>query len=229
MAAAFRGRLYVVGGYLRFASPLARAFVLEEGRWRELRPMPAPRAAGGAAVVGGKLYVVGGVGPNGLARRAFVYDIARNRWASVTGPAPREHLAVTLVRGRIYAVAGRLAGIDTNLTTVESWAPGERHWRTEPRVPQARGGTGASAVGRRLIVSVGGEEPSGTIASVYAFDVARRVWERLPDLRTPRHGLGVVTLGSTVYAIAGGPRPGLFVSAANEALPFGPGSREHRP
>ena len=39
-------------------------------------------------------------------------------------------------------------------------------------------------------------------------------------MRTPRHGLGVVTFGRTVYAIAGGPQPGLFVSGANEALPF---------
>jgi hypothetical protein len=48
--------------------------------------------------------------------------------------------------------------------------------------------------------------------------VDRRRWRRLPDLPTPRHGLGVVALGGRVYAIAGGERPGLFVSGANEAL-----------
>jgi hypothetical protein len=222
MAAAYRGKLYVVGGYLRFASPLARAFVFEGATWRALPSMPAPRAAAGAAVVGGKLYVVGGVGPNGLARRAFALDLATRRWSSVPGPAPREHLAVTAARGRIYALGGRLAGIDTNLRTVQSWAPGERAWRSEPALPSARGGTGASAVAGRLIVSVGGEEPAGTIASVYGLDVVRRQWERLPDLRTPRHGLGVVTFGTTVYAVGGGPRPGLFVSGANEALRFAP-------
>ena len=218
MAAAYRGKLYVAGGYLRFRSPLVRAFVLDAGRWRVLRPMPAPRAAAGAAIVGGRLYVIGGVGPNGLARQAFALDLARGRWSTVPGPSAREHLAVVAARGRIYALGGRLAGIDTNLPTVQSWAPGERAWRTEPRLPGARGGTGASTVGGRLIVSVGGEEPAGTIASVFAFDVVRRRWERLPDMRTPRHGLGVVTFANRVYAIAGGPRPGLFVSGANEAL-----------
>jgi hypothetical protein len=44
------------------------------------------------------------------------------------------------------------------------------------------------------------------------------LWERLPDLPTPRHGLAVVAVGSRVYAIGGGPRPGLFVSGANESL-----------
>ena len=37
--------------------------------------MPESRAAAGAAVVGNRLYVVGGVGPGGLARQAFVLDL----------------------------------------------------------------------------------------------------------------------------------------------------------
>jgi Kelch motif len=84
-------------------------------------------------------------------------------------------------------------------------------------VPYPRGGTGATVVSGR-IVSVGGEEAAGTIPSVYAYDIRGRRWARLPDMRTPRHGLGVVAFGSSVYAIAGGPQPGLHVSAANEFL-----------
>ena len=85
------------------------------------------------------------------------------------------------------------------------------------RCPGARGGTGAAAVGN-TIVSVGGEAPGGTVRSVYAYDVVRRRWSRLPDLPTPRHGLGVAALNGTVYVIGGGPQPGLFVSDANESL-----------
>jgi hypothetical protein len=53
---------------------------------------------------------------------------------------------------------------------------------------------------------------------VYAYSVDQRRWLRLPDLPTPRHGLGVVAFGKRVYVLGGGPRPGLFVSAANEYL-----------
>jgi hypothetical protein len=60
--------------------------------------------------------------------------------------------------------------------------------------------------------------PAGTIASVFAYAPSARRWERLEDLPTPRHGLAVVGIGSRVYVIGGGPRPGLFVSAANESL-----------
>jgi N-acetylneuraminic acid mutarotase len=100
---------------------------------------------------------------------------------------------------------------------VQSVRGGGRSWRSEPPVPQARGGTGAAAVNGK-IVSVGGEAPGGTIERVYRLDPRTRRWSRLPDLPTPRHGLGVAGLDGRVYVVAGGPQPGLFVSAANEVL-----------
>jgi hypothetical protein len=59
---------------------------------------------------------------------------------------------------------------------------------------------------------------TGTLAKAFAFDVRTRRWSALPDLPSPRHGLGVVAFGGTVYVIGGGPEPGLHVSAANESL-----------
>jgi N-acetylneuraminic acid mutarotase len=218
-----RGRLYVVGGYTGPGRATTTAAVLPPGarRWTRLPPLPEPRAAAGAAVVGRRLYVVGGVARGGLARRAFVLELGRpTRWRTITGPTPREHLAVVALGGRVYAIAGRRAGIDTNLTLVEALDPRTGRWNRVPPLPEARGGTGAAVAGGR-IVSVGGEEPAGTIASVFVYDPKRRLWQRLPDLPTPRHGLGVAAIGKTVYAVAGGPQPGLFVSRANESLGIG--------
>lgn len=217
IAATWRGRTVVAGGYPGRRPPSDRAFVLEGDSWRELPRMPSGRGAGGAAVIGDTLYVVGGVGPEGLARTAFALDLRGGGWRTIPAPTPREHLAVTATSGRVYALAGRTAGLDTNLRTLESWRPGERRWTRHAPVPRSRGGTGAAAVGR-TIVSVGGEEPGGTIRTVYAYDTRTRRWRRLADLRSPRHGLGIVAFNRRVYAIAGGPRPGLTVSGANEFL-----------
>jgi N-acetylneuraminic acid mutarotase len=216
MAAASEGRLYVVGGY-GAGGARRDAFVLVRGRWRRLPSMPVPRAAAGAAIVGGKLYVAGGVGPAGLAKNMLAFDLRHRRWRFVRGPTPREHLGVTSLDGRVYAVGGRTAGLDSNLALVESYAPGARRWTRVPPVPEPRGGTGAASL-RGTIVSIGGETPTGTIASVYALNVRTRRWRRLPDLPTPRHGLGVVALNGRVYAIAGGRQPGLAVSGVNESL-----------
>ena len=221
MAAASGRRLYVIGGYGRSRAPRRSAWILSlGGRWRALPPLPAARAAGGAAVLHGRLYVVGGVGPRGLARDTYVLDLRRRRWSTRPGPTPRQHLAVTSAGGRLYALAGRTAGFDTNMTLFESLAPLERRWRRLPPVPAKRGGTGAAAVGA-TIVSVGGEAPEGTIATVYGFDTRRRRWRQLPDLPTPRHGLCVAIFAGRVYAIAGGTTPGLATSGTNEFLPIG--------
>jgi non-specific serine/threonine protein kinase len=220
LAASDGQHLYVVGGYggpLGVGRPSREAFVLDQGRWQRLPRLPEPRAAGGAAVLRGRLYVVGGVGAAGLARRSFALDLRTRRWTQIPAPTPRQHLAVTAAAGKIYAVAGRISGTDTNMRTFESWAPGARSWTPLTPVPQARGGTGAATSGAE-IVSVGGEAPGGTIRSVYAYNTATGRWRRLPDLPTPRHGLGVVALGGRVYAIGGGPVPGLTVSDANEVF-----------
>jgi len=217
-AAAARGRVYVLGGYGSDRRPLKTAFVLERGRWSRLAQLPEPRAAAAAAVAGGKLYVVGGVEKRGgLARVTLVLDLATGRWSRAPGPTAREHLAAAAAGGRVYAVGGRSAGYDTNTRAFEVYDPSSRRWSRLPRLPSARGGTGAAVVSGR-VVSIGGEAPSGTIASVYAFDLRTRRWRRLADLPTPRHGLGVVAHRDRVYAVAGGPEPGLTTSGAVESL-----------
>ena len=211
------GKAVIIGGYAGPGLPSTTAVRLDGNAWRRLRPLPRARAAAAAVTLQGVPYVVGGVTNGGLARSMFSYDTRRNRWVQLPGPTPRQHLAATAAGGRIYAIAGRTAGADTNVDTVESWAPGEKQWRPEQPVPEARSGTGAATVGGP-VVSVGSESPQGTSSTAYAFDVRTGAWTRLPDLPTSRHGLGVVALGREVFAIGGGPQPGLTVTGANESL-----------
>ncbi len=224
MAVGHAGRLYVLGGYGHSGNPLRTAYIFENGAWRPLPRLPFPRAAAGAAVVGGRIVVAGGVvrvqGAR-LARNALAFDLGKRRWSVIPGPTPREHLGVTALAGTLYAVAGRRYGLDTNVTHFESYRSGARRWRRLAPVPDPRGGTAAAGVAGRVI-SIGGEEPSGTIREVYVYRTASRSWQRLADLPTPRHGLGVAAFGGRVFVIGGGPEPGLTVSSANEALVVSP-------
>lgn len=224
MAVGNAGRLYVLGGYGRDGRPLRTAFVLQAGTWRALPRLPFPRAAAGAAVAAGRIVVAGGVtrvSGSRLARNALSFNLRTKRWSVIAGPTPREHLGVTALAGAVYAVAGRISGLDTNVDRLESYRPGDRAWQALPSVPDPRGGTGAAALSGR-VVSVGGEEPDGTIEEVYSYRVTTGRWQRLDDLPTPRHGLGVAALGGRVFVIGGGPEPGLTVSSANEALRLSP-------
>jgi N-acetylneuraminic acid mutarotase len=208
MAAAGGGRLYVIHG--------RDAFVYDGTRWRRLPSPPVSRVAGGAAFVDNTVYVVGGVGPSGVARSALAYDVRRRRWRTLPAPRPlREHLGVTTLSGRIYVVGGRANG--RTFATVQRWQPRRHRWQLLEPLPEPRGGTAAgSAYG--LVVSAGAESSAGTSSAVYAYSPSANRWRRLPDLPTARHGLAVVGIGATIHVIAGGPAPGLSVSAANESL-----------
>src|SRR5438034_478676 len=96
------------------AVALVTAAARAAGDWRTLPPLPYGLAAGGAACVAGRLYLVGGVAGapdrSVLVRRMLVLNPAHpDRWRFAPGPTPREHLAVTVAAGRIYTLGGRTA------------------------------------------------------------------------------------------------------------------------
>ena len=88
--------------------------------------------------------MVGGIGPDGLATRALKLDLKSLRWSFVPGPpTQREHLAATAPAGRSMRSAGRTAATG-NLAVSEVYTPATRTWTKLPRVPEPRGGTGAT-------------------------------------------------------------------------------------
>ena len=84
----------------------------------------------------------------------------------------------------------------------------------------ARGGIASAAVSRGRVVVFGGEDsaPAGRSGRSSSTTRGARRWRSLPAMRTPRHGLGGVSLGNRVYAIEGGPSPGFFFSDTLEFL-----------
>ncbi|CAN5827733.1 kelch repeat-containing protein [soil metagenome] len=217
MAASLDGAFYVMGGYAGdtdLSAPTDRAFALRDDRWVELPRMPEVRAAAGAAAIGGKIYVAGGVGPEGLADSTLVFDVATGTWSEAPGvPTPREHLGVATDGDRLFVTGGR----PPNTDVLEAFDPVTGEWESLPDMPTARGGLAATGTANGLIVAAGGEAED-TFPEAEAYDVAAGDWFRLDGLPTPRHGLGVVAVGNTVYVIAGGPRPGFAFSGANEAI-----------
>jgi len=210
--------LYVFGGNVNGVAT-ARSFrCCVEQRWREIAPMPGPRAQGAAVAIDAKVYVVGGANTDRLVSPTYVYDTATDRWTTAAPiPTPRDHLGAAALGGRVCAVGGRRLSLLQNLATLECYDPSADSWQSLPAAPTARGGIGAAALGGRIFV-VGGEQPLGTFKEVEIFDPAAGKWSRGPDLPSSRHGLGVVAMGGTLFVMSGGPTPGGSQTAVCEAL-----------
>ena len=226
--------VFVFGGYLANGSPTARSFRFDgaAGRWEEIAPMPAPRAAGAAVELGGSIFIVGGADGSRLVAPTYEYSVFTREWRTVAAiPTPRDHLAGAAVGGMVCAVGGRQLSMSLNLAAFECYDPRADSWTRMPDAPTARGGIGAAAYGVQLYV-VGGEQPSGAYREVDIFDQRANTWTRSPDLPTPRHGGGVVVVDATklivggdlvftparLLVLGGGPTPGGSQTAVCEAV-----------
>lgn len=213
--------LYLIGGYVgsSFRQPTAavRRFDPAALRWVDAVPLPQPRAAGAAAWDGERIVYGGGVGPGGLAGE--VYALEGGAWRTVGALSrPREHLgAASDGQGRVWFLGGREGGLERNLGTVDLVEDGQV--RPVGQLPTPRGGVAAFWSGEAGACLAGGEEPTGTLGVVECIDASGAVVV-LPPLGMPRHGLGAVVVEGVAYTLLGGPRPGLSVSGAVEALPL---------
>ena len=69
-----------------------------------------------------------------------------------------------------------------------------------------------------MVVFGGEENTPATIREVERFDPKTATWTRLPDMLTPRHGLGGAARGRRVFALEGGPKRGGSFSNTLEYL-----------
>jgi non-specific serine/threonine protein kinase len=123
LAAASDGRfVYVVGGRKRSSdknTAVLERYDAKADSWRTLDSMPVATGSMGAAIVNGRLVVVGGEGPSQVIKNVQSYDIAADGWSQL-GPmrTPRHGLGVAAFGTTLYALDGAKATGHTESTNV---------------------------------------------------------------------------------------------------------------
>jgi len=235
--AELNGRIYMFGGYR--LPDTGRATWVPTNRtweydpqadtWRELAAAPTARGSANAAVVNGKIHVIGGATlPPGIkddwihpARNIAigtheVFDPATNTWSKRADmPTPRNHAAVGVVGDRIYVIGGRAGSVfipnALNLDLVEEYNPATDQWALRAPMPTPRS-AGAWGVYDRRIYVAGGEirhrDIWGTYTAVEAFEPKSNTWTRLPPMPLPRHGLAGDFIGNRFHLVSGSVQSG---------------------
>jgi N-acetylneuraminic acid mutarotase len=123
--------------------------------WKALAPMPTKRGAAGAAVLNGKIYVVGGAAslpgvtengihparPHNVLATVEEYDPAANSWrARRPLLVARNHHGVAAVGDRLYAIGGRIGAAfissgSNNIDLVEAYDPATDLWTPRDKMP----------------------------------------------------------------------------------------------
>lgn len=222
-AVALDGAVHVFGGYNAVpfqATPTHVVYDPAADSWQQAEPLPNARGGHGAAVFNDSAYLVGGVGADGeLLATVDVFHPDDGSYTQAPDlPSPRDHLGVAATETGVHAVGGREQSLDSNLATHEVYVPGHEWIEAQP-MPTARGGIDAAELDGFVVVA-GGEAQEETFGEVEAWHPRQPNWTSLPDMPTPRHGLGVDSYHGQLITTAGGPEPGLSVSDAVEVLPL---------
>jgi N-acetylneuraminic acid mutarotase len=194
--------------------------------WKALAPMPIKRGAASAAVVGDRIYVIGGATTQPWAKENFLsqvtpqrglgtvqaYDPKTNTWKELTPmPTPRNHAAIGAVNGKIYVIGGRVGaafiGLASDTSLVEVYDPATDTWGVPgARMPTTRSALAYGVYNNRIYVA-GGEFQDPTQQTVFRtfeeYDPASNAWAVLPPMAIARHGVAAAVIGNRFYAVSG--------------------------
>ena len=209
---------------LAIAPALAQTSVAPS-TWSDIAPMPQAQVEAGAALLDGRIFVMGGwANESAPWAETQVYDPAGNSW-SVGVPMPEaiHHHGVVAVGGKIYVIGGfgKKFSEREPLASVRIFDPATKTWTRGADMPSPRGSGVAAAIGTTIYYA-GGERrrapgsppPKQASHPVYepvtdlaAYDTVTNTWKTLAPMKVARdHAVGGA-LGGRLYVIGGRDRP----------------------
>lgn len=217
------GLLYVVGGCIFSDCIPGNTNAMEvydpvANTWTAKAPMPTARNNVTTGVIGGKLYVAGGMGPCGPCIPTLaleVYDPTTDSWTSKSSqPVPAVAAAGAVVNGILYVIGG---GNNTgSITTVQAYDPTTDTWTIKAPLSVPRSDARAGVV-NGIIYVTGGSNGTSVLNSVEAYDPTSNTWTSRAAMPTARAGLSVGVVNGVVYATGGAGSVSGQIYATNEA------------
>lgn len=168
--------------------------------WRRIADAPTERQEVAAAVVGGKIYVAGGLVSNGATAAVEIYDPASDSWT--TGPPLplAVHHAMAAEQGGRLFVMGGIAISRGGAAVRDVFILEDGRWRQGPPLRRPRAAGAAASVGGRIVV-VGGIAGDRHVGPVEIMDEG--AWHDGAPIPNLRDHLGAATQGSLLFTVGG--------------------------
>lgn len=204
-AAAIGDTLYLIGGFGTTSNrPVTNVwrYHVREKRWTAAAPLPAPRGGHAAAILNGRIHVVGGGNSVSTIDDHTVYDPNANAW-SARAKLPRSmgSPALVVVGGRLYSIGGRSGPNDFG--DVHIYDVANDTWNAGVAI-DARGTGGAAVVGDSIYY-FGGERQTTNVVldTVLRLDPGAKAWVTDTPMPTARNFARAVSFNGRVYVVGG--------------------------
>jgi N-acetylneuraminic acid mutarotase len=219
-AVAIGSRIYVLGGFKTTTNVPTSDVLVYDARartWTTAAPLPAPRGGHAAAVLDGKIHVIGGGNSRTTLADHSEYDPATDTWTD-RAPLPRSRgsPAVVAFEGKLFSIGGRSGPADFG--DVDVYDPATDRWTSNP--PISPRGTAGAAVYCGSIYVFGGESQAAgkTLDEVLRLDAIRKEWEHSLPMPSARNYARAVVFRNSVYLIGGNPAVGMSHSSSGSSL-----------
>jgi len=198
-------------------------FDFENNQWSPLGEMPEGRAFCSGAVVGAKVYVVGGKedGVDGVTNKVFMYDPSVDTWTLINSRMLSERWGhgVAVLNDKIYVVGGNNMDDESqyytevlDLTDGPHPKPNQGpspKWDYVAKLKVSRHAAGVAALNGKIFAVGGNECPSGVnrptdVTSVEIYDPEQNVWTS-PGIymSESKNGVGLGVLDGVLYCVGG--------------------------
>lgn len=177
--------------------------------WAAVATMRAPSSYLGAAVVAGRLYVLGGNSTFNPQANVDLYDEELGDWVQRAPlPSGRADFGTAAIGSRLYVIGGRearvaVARLRTVVANVELYDASEDRWVSRRPMPQPAAGLAAVALGDRIFTVGGQAEDGHPLTDVLEYEPASDTWTVRAALSVPRTHLAATAVAGRIYAIGG--------------------------
>jgi len=186
------------------------AIVMNSGRakadfvWTQKAEMPVTKYMHSTCVVDGKIYSIGGVGPqwNDLTR-VDEYDPTTDTWTRKADiPTARGFTCTNVVNEKIYVIGGNAAA--EPISIVEVYDPATDTWTQQTELPTKRNNVTTSVVDG-IIYVIGGYMPSisSRTGLVEAYDPTTDTWTQKTSMRGIKTFTSSCVVDGKIYVIGG--------------------------
>jgi N-acetylneuraminic acid mutarotase len=220
VAAAIGPLIYLIGGFDTTTNvPTSEVQVYDTRRhgWRAAAPLPRPRGGMGAAVLDGRIHVIGGGNSQSTIADHSVYDPSTDRWSELAPlPRPLGSPAAVVHEGALWSIGGR-SGPD-DFGNVWRYDAAADRWLPGASIP-ARGTHGAVSACGAILVFGGESQPrQSVLADVLRFDARRAAWDPLQPMPTARNFARAVSFQGGVLVVGGSLHPGSSHESAGSTV-----------
>ncbi|MGH8103952.1 MAG: Kelch repeat-containing protein, partial [bacterium] len=173
--------------------------------WTSLSPMPAARHHAVAAVVNGKIYVIGGLSgaTQFIAQNTlFEFDPQSSTWAvKATLPMPRGAAMAGVINGRIFVAGGQRNSLA--VTDCASYNPADNTWTTLANMPAPREHAVGGVINGKLYVAGGRNSTSFILNTLEVYDPVANTWSTLTPMPTARSGMAGAVWNNRLIVFGG--------------------------